>query len=884
MNTRLCAAWLVVLSVGPVSAGTLPEARQRWLHGNYEEARSLYETLARDGKQQISATLGLSRTWESQGEYDKALQVIEAALADNAKNADLHARRAELLYLRGRWTDAEQAADKALALQPANFLAHWIRGQVARDRADTKKADTEFRWIVRTYTERENQDKPIKDPDELLVIGQAASENARWHNLLDQFSVILNDVYFYAGEKLDPNFWPAEYQAGMLLLEKYNYGEALPAFDAVLKVNPSAAPALVGKGIAALQHYEIKDAELFAERALKINPNLPDALRLRADIHLAAGDTAAANQVLEHARKVNPRDEGTLGRVAACLLLRHDQHAFDALVQEVTQHDPKPGLFYQELAERLEARRRYEAAEKYYQKAIELRPMVPWALDSLGLLYMRMGREKEALDILTRAFKADGHNVRVSNSLKVLRHLERYETLKTDHFVLRFDPKSDGPLARYMVEYLEAIYADLDGKFKYHPPAPILVEVFNNHDMFSGRVVALPDLHTIGASTGRIVAIDSPQDKRVGKPFNWARVLRHELVHVFNLEQTDFQVPHWFTEGLAVINEGYPRPQPWNMLLRERVPAGRLMSLDDIDLGFIRPRSPEEWHMAYCQSQLYVEYLKSQYGPRAISEMLSAYREGLDSGAAIAMVCHVDKAAFEKGYRAHLEEVVKTIQGRPIEKKLTFNQLKKAHEAEPDNEDVAARLSEQYLIRRDKKQARSLAEEVLKKKPAHPLAAYVKARLVLDSGDEDTARKLLEAVVDRKDPELKVLQALGKLYFDAREYDKAADLYELGHKVEPYESKWLVELARVHTQTGADSRLIDVLKELVPTDADDLDNRRRLAELLLKNGRAAEAEHYAREALEIDLYDPDSQTLLQDALLRQDKGTEAARLHKLLEK
>ena len=33
-------------------------------------------------------------------------------------------------------------------------------------------------------------------------------------------------------------------------------------------------------------------------------------------------------------------------------------------------------------------------------------------------------------------------------------------------------------------------------------------------------------------------------------------MIRHELVHIFNLEQTKFQVPHWFTEGLAVRYEG----------------------------------------------------------------------------------------------------------------------------------------------------------------------------------------------------------------------------------------------------------------------------------------------------------------------------------------
>jgi len=78
-----------------------------------------------------------------------------------------------------------------------------------------------------------------------------------------------------------------------------------------------------------------------------------------------------------------------------------------------------------------------------------------------------------------------------------------------------------------MAGYLEELYADLAGKFGYRPRGPILIEVFNNHTMFSGRVVALPDLHTIGACTGRMVALVSPHSKDVRKPFNWARVLRH---------------------------------------------------------------------------------------------------------------------------------------------------------------------------------------------------------------------------------------------------------------------------------------------------------------------------------------------------------------------
>jgi tetratricopeptide (TPR) repeat protein len=756
---------------------------------------------------------------------------------------------------------------------------------VYRDRGDLKKADAEFRWFVRTYTERSDKDDDIKDPDELLLVGLAGTENARWHNLSDQFRVILNDVY---GDALrnDRDFWLAEYHAGMLLLEKYNRGEALDAFDKALKINPQAAEALVGKGIAALQKYEIKDGEQFAAQALKINPHLPEALRLKADVLLMSGDVAGAVRELEKARKVNPRDEQTLGRIAACLFLQRKQAELTALSAEVEKHNPKAGVYYFELAERLDERRQYEAAERFYKKSAELQPMLPWAQNGLGLLYMRLGREQEAETILTRAFEADEFNVRVSNTLKVLRHLKKYDTIKTDHFELRYDPKNDRALARYMAKYLEEVYAELAELFQYRPQGPILIELFNNHEMFSGRVVALPDLHTIGACTGRMVAMVSPRDqsKIVSKPFNWARVVRHELVHIFNLEQTHFQVPHWLTEGLAVINEGYPRPQSWNQLLRDRVPKGELMNLDDIHLGFIRPRSPLDWHMAYCQSQLYVEYLQEKFGAAAIGDLLNAYRDGLETSAAIQKVCKVDKATFEKGYRVYLDSIVKKMKLGPAKKSMDFTQLREAHAKDPDNDEVAAELAEQYLLRRRNTEARKLADQVLAKKKAHPLASYVKARLLMTAGDEEEAIKLLKAAVDPAAPEPKVLLALGRLYYEAKAFDRAAEMFELGRKAEPLDSRWLTELLRVYTQANDRDKQIRVLKELVPTDADDLEMRKRLARLLVDAGRAAEAERYARQALEIDIQDKEARGVLFRALADQKKDAEAEQLRELLEK
>jgi tetratricopeptide (TPR) repeat protein len=880
MKARIALAVMVLAPPLLYADGpTLGAARQRWLRGDYAEARALYEGFLKDARTKDAAALGVSRTWQSQGEYDRALTVIEDAVRAAPKHADLLARRADLLFLRGRWEDAETACAACLAVQPEHFLARWIRASILKGRGRLKEAEAEFRWFVRTYTARNDADKDIKDPDELLLVGRAGCENAQWNNLSDQFQFILTDVYGDA-LKYEKDFWPAEYRAGMLLLEKYNRPDAVAAFDKALTLNPHAAEALVGKGIAALQQYEIQDAERFAVRALNVNPHLPEALSLRADVYFALGHVGRALEALEQARKISPREETILGRIAACLELQNRKDQLGALVEQVERQDAKPATFYLVFGDQLAERRRFTQAETCYKKAAQLWPLLAAAQANLGLLYMRMGREAEARPLLEQAFVRDSFNVRVANMLKVLRHLDRYETMRTAHFDLRFDPALDRQLARYMSRYLEETYADLSARFRCSLGQRVLFEVFNDHEMFSGRTIALPDLHTIGACTGRMVAMASPHAKGIHRPFNWARVVRHELVHIFNLEQTNFQVPHWCTEGLAVGYEGFPRPPEWNRILIERMAGGGLLDLDTIDLAFIRPRSSVEWSLAYCQSQLYVEYLEKKFGHATISQLLDAFRQGLGASAAIVQVCKVDKGAFERGYRQYLDEVMKPINGKPRPALRTLAELQAAHEKDPQDVDTTAALAEQYLLRRRTREARRLAEAVLAKKKSHALASYVKARLLQGAGDDDRAKAVLEAALNGRDPEPKVLLALGRLYFESGDFAKAAEMFELGRRAEPYENKWLSELARTYSQAGDVGRRISVLKDVISNDGDDIDSRKQLARLLLDNGRAAEAQDVARQALEIDVIDSEAHRALGDALLGQKKYSEAVDVYR----
>ena len=80
--------------------------------------------------------------------------------------------------------NALTAAGKALAISKDNFLARFVLARIHQDRGDLKQADGEFRWFVPSTTASAAMpDKEMTDPDELLLVGLAGAENARWHNL-----------------------------------------------------------------------------------------------------------------------------------------------------------------------------------------------------------------------------------------------------------------------------------------------------------------------------------------------------------------------------------------------------------------------------------------------------------------------------------------------------------------------------------------------------------------------------------------------------------------------------------------------------------------------------------------------------------------------------
>ncbi len=134
---------------------------------------------------------------------------------------------------------------------------------------------------------------------------------------------------------------------------------------------------------------------------------------------------------------------------------------------------------------------------------------------------------------------------------------------------------------------------------------------------------------------------------------------------------------------------------------------------------------------------------------------------------------------------------------------------------------------------------------------------------------------MLEPALDPKQPNERVIDLLAELKMKAGQLDEAEKLYELARKDDPFHTKWIAGLARVHLRQKKDAKFLNDLAMLAANDADDLAVRKALAERHLAQGHAAAAEKWANECLYIDVYDPTVHVLLADAQAAGKKFAEA---------
>ena len=264
----------------------------------------------------------------------------------------------------------------------------------------------------------------------------------------------------------------------------------------------------------------------------------------------------------------------------------------DAWLQKMLQVNPTYGKGYALIASHLVINRRYDEGVAYYRKAIDLDPRLWSARSQLGINLMRLGQEDEPRQQLELCYNNGYRDAATVNSLRLL---DSYKNFTVVH------GRADDPQARhegsrdllqpYFDEVLTRAIDHLRAEVQDDAAGPGAGRGLSRITRTSPSApTGMPGLGALGVTFGTVVAMDSPSGRKPGS-FNWAGTLWHEMNHVFVLTATNHRVPRWFTEGLAVHEEGQANPAWADRLTPDVVVAlkdKKLLPVAQLDRG-LRP-------------------------------------------------------------------------------------------------------------------------------------------------------------------------------------------------------------------------------------------------------------------------------------------------------
>lgn len=664
------------------------------------------------------------------GELDNALGLLAGQSSIRAIRL-----RAETLERLGRFDDADAALEPLVSrmasrdITDADELAEGVRALMVRNR--------------------------LRGPDRA---GQAGADFQMLMGLLGR-----------AKNDLDRLSWYARLVEAEILLDKDNPEDATKALVEVLALNPRCARAWRLLGDMAVGSFDFDRAESIALRLDDLAPGSPDAAAIRAKGALRRKDPALAGQLLDGALERYPEGRELLALQAATAAVSFNTDrttellgAFDARNGATGDAGSPEALLAVGAA--LSEARQYAEAAGYLERAAARQPTLarPWI--ELGLLEMQAGRDMRAKDALTRATALDPFNVRARNSLALVEGLAGYTEIESDHFVVRYKPGLDGVLAEEMPGVLEGIYAKVCGPdmFDHEPDVPTVIEVMPDHASFAVRITGMPQIHTMAAATGPVIAMEAPQSGPGHKagPYDWARTVRHEFIHTVTLSRTKNRIPHWFTEAAAVWGEGGPVPTDWWVLLARAYEAGELFDMDTISLRFVRPLKPTDRTQAYAQGQWMYRYLVERYGLRAPLELMDLYAQGRSEREAMTEVLKISPERFFEDFKGWAHEQLvgvgmllpdgvpgaESLLGGP-EQTATIGAVDSALEQHPDHPELlelAVTLRLRAANGEPTPDMIDLLERYAKARPVDPLPHRLLAKLALAGQMDDAPGRAIE--------------------------------------------------------------------------------------------------------------------------------------------
>jgi len=770
----------------------------------------------------------------------EAGKLDDAIVAARAGGAPMAATLGEILVMRGRIAQADSVLGDVERRQGAGWrVASVTLAELAERRGDHTEAARRAQRITAAY----EAGTAGWTSEDRVAAGRAYLLLARGNAGAVRSAL----AAFDAGYAADPSNLDARLRAGELFLDKYNAPDAKASFDEVLKRAPENARALLGLSkVASFSGEGPSDALL--RRAVSANPSLVPARLLIAKTHLDAESYDSAAVAVRAALAVDSSSMPAWSLLGAVAWLSGDSAQFRAARDAATRINPKPADFYTELAEAAVAHRRYDEGVTLAKQALALDSMSVRALGLLGTNELRAGQMESGRARLERAFAIDPFNLWHKNTLDLLDQLKTFTTVETPRFQIVAPPEESQLLTSYLVPLLDEAYDSLSKRYGFTPRGKVRVELYRRHADFSVRTMGLTGLGALGVSFGNLLALDAPSSRTRGE-FNWGSTAWHELTHAFTLGLSQHRAPRWLSEGLSVLEERRAR-SGWGAGATAEFlaaySAGRLRPVSRLNDGFVRPRFGGEVILSYYEASLVCEMIEKQFGPKALVNMLLAYRDGATTpqvfSRVLALTPEQMDTRFDGWLRARFATAFKAIAPADSGKDLSGDFV------------TAMRAGARFVSAKQADSARAVLERAEAMFPdyAGPSSpAEYLAGLAVDRGDLKEALAQIERVTSRTETAWDANMMEADLREKLGDSTGARIPLERLLWISPYDVGLHTRLAELAARSGDQKTALRERRAVVALNPPDpIDARYQLARALAASGDAAGARREILAVLE----------------------------------
>ena len=429
-------------------------------------------------------------------------------------------------------------------------------------------------------------------------------------------------------------------------------------------------------------------------------------------------------------------------------------------------------------------------------------PDTPAVLFQRSMLLFHQGDYRGAVGLSSRALEVAGergtmpqwralHEIQVATE----RVVGRFAQAQSDdgRYVVRYEKGKDDVLVAYALDVLADADRALQRIFHSRFPGPVRLEIYPTATTLAEvsplTVEQIETSGTVALAKWNRLMITSPRALMRGYP--WADTITHELVHLYITRITGDQAPVWLQEGTAKLLERSWRKQGAQMLLEpasralldKAARANSLLTFEQMHPSIAMLPSQDDAALAFAQVATFMERFVADFGEPGLRAAMAAVNEGMDARKALAEAAATPFASLEAGWKNGLPHSDSARAPRRLERRLlggsgavdetrdvvvsdarrflrlgdllwdrgrvhaAAKEYGKAHDSDPDDPIVAARLARAALESGDPARAVSALSSQLSRYPTHAPTHAVLGAAHLALGNRDKARERLHEAV-----------------------------------------------------------------------------------------------------------------------------------------